>query len=143
MFKGCLEKQQRIVDAFAQLRDAQARYEKVIALGRGQSALPADQKNERNLVPGCQSLLYLVTEERGGLLYFTSESDALISAGLALLLTEVYSGEAPETVLKCPPGYLEEIGIQQSLSPGRANGLANIHLRMKKDALQALTTTLK
>ena len=69
---------------------------------------------------------------------FEAEADALISAGLAALLTQVYSGETPETILKCPPTYLDEIGISASLTPNRANGLYSIHLRMKQEALKLL-----
>ena len=70
---------------------------------------------------------------------FRAESDALISAGLAVLLVRVYDGETPETMLKCPPTYLEELGIPGSLSPGRAVGLVSLHRRMQQEAVRLLT----
>ncbi len=76
-------------------------------------------------------------------IFFEPESDALISSGLAALLTQVYSGETPEVVLKCPPTYLDELGISASLTPNRANGLYSIHLRMKQDALKMLVERAK
>ena len=82
--------------------------------------------------------MHLLTSKEEGKLYFQAESDALISKGLAALLIAVYSGESPEAILKCPPSYLEEIGITASLTPNRANGLYSIHLRMKQEALKAL-----
>jgi cysteine desulfuration protein SufE len=73
-----------------------------------------------------------------GLVYFEAEADSLISSGLAALLIRVYSGEAPETILKCPADYLLELGINASLTMNRANGLASMHLHMKRAALTLL-----
>lgn len=136
--ESCLEKQRKVKLYFANSVDEQARYEKIIDLGKKNSSLPSEFKIEENLVPGCQSRMYLRSYEKDGRIYFEAESDALISSGLAVLLIEVYSGEEPEVILKCPPDYLEELGISASLTPGRANGLYSIHLRMKRDALKYL-----
>ena len=95
-------------------------------------------KTADNLVKGCQSIMYLHSRMEGDVVMFEAESDALISAGLAMLLLKVYNGEPPEVILKCPPNYLEELGISASLTPNRANGLYSIHLRMKQDALRLM-----
>lgn len=95
-------------------------------------------KIEENLVQGCQSLMYLHTHVEGKKLYFSADSDALISKGLASILIYLYSGEDAETILKTPPTFLEEIGIVGSLTPGRANGLAGLYFRMKQEALKVL-----
>ena len=76
--------------------------------------------------------MYLYTNSSEGKIVFQGSSDALISQGLAALLIRIYSGESPETILKCPPNFLEELGIPASLSPNRANGLYSLHLRMKQ-----------
>ena len=69
---------------------------------------------------------------------FEAEADALISAGLAALLIRAYNGETPEVVLKCPPSFIEELGINASLTPSRSNGLYSLHLQMKQEALRLL-----
>ncbi len=137
-FRTCLEKQEKMKQIFKSCATQEAKYEKIIELGKKQKPIDPLLKTECNLVPGCQSIMYMNTTCKDGLLYFESESDAIISSGLAVLLIEVYNGETPETVLKCPPKYLEEIGIPASLTPGRANGLASLYVRMKKDALRFL-----
>lgn len=137
-YQTCLAKQEQIKHLFASCTTEEAKYEKIIAMGRQQSALPAEEKITQNIVKGCQSTVYLSTQMRDGKVFFVAESDALISAGLAAILIQVYSGETPEAILKCPPKYLEELGISTSLTPNRANGLYSIHLRMKQEALQAL-----
>jgi cysteine desulfuration protein SufE len=104
---------------------------------------PSQMKIEECRIRGCQSTLYLSSRLENNRMYFDAEADALISAGLAALLINVYSSETPETILKNPPNFLKEIGLIASLSPGRANGLAYIHQRMKKDALKFLLSTIK
>ncbi|MBA2368000.1 MAG: SufE family protein [Candidatus Protochlamydia sp.] len=138
MYETCLNKQNMIREKFAACSNEEERYQKIIELGREQPSLSENEKIEANLVKGCQSQMYLVSHLEENQVIFQAESDALISAGLAALLVKVYSGEAPETVLKCPPTYLEELGISASLSPSRANGLYSLHLRMKQDALKLL-----
>lgn len=138
MFESCLEKQNHIKELFAGCRDEEAKYGKIIELGKNLRKLHTDLQIKENLVDGCQSQLYLHTELRDDKLFFEADSDALISAGLAYLLITVYSGETPETVLKCPPTFLEELEISSSLTPNRANGLYSLHLRMKQEALKCL-----
>ncbi len=138
MYKSCLEKQEAVKQLFADCTDAEAKYSRIIELGRKQPFLDPQFKIAENLVKGCQSTMYMVSNYDGKVMSFAAESDALISAGLAVLLIKVYSGEKPEAILKCPPSYLEELGISHSLSPNRASGLYSLHLRMKQDALKAL-----
>jgi cysteine desulfuration protein SufE len=138
MYTSCLEKQQAVKTLFAPCQDMEAKYRLLIDLGRQQKQLAADKKTADNIVRGCQSTVYLHTQMVDGSLVFEAESDALISAGLAMLLVKVYSGESPEAILKCPPTYLEEIGINNALTPSRANGLHHIHLRMKQEAIKVL-----
>lgn len=140
MYKSCLEKQNQVKDIFLSCSSEEAKYEKIIELGRKQKPLPSIHKTPENLVKGCQSQMYLHSawSKDGKKILFETESDALISAGLASLLTRVYSDEEPEAILKCPPNYLEELGISASLTPNRANGLYSLHLRMKQEALKLL-----
>lgn len=123
---------------FGQCPDEEAKYRAIIELGKQQPRLDAKYKIPSNIVKGCQSTMFLHSELRDGSVHFTADSDALISAGLAAILIKVYSGETPETILKCPPDYLETLGISASLTPSRANGLYSIHLKMKQEALRLM-----
>ena len=141
MYESCLKKQQVIKDMFKACSSEEAKYMKIIELGRELSRIDSRYKTPENVVKGCQSIVYLHSFLDGGNVIYEAESDALISSGLAVLLFKVYSGEQPETILKCPPSYLDELGISASLTPGRANGLYSMHLRMKQDALKFLLNT--
>lgn len=138
MYETCLKKQEKVKKFFFTCADEQQKYEKIIELGKSNPPLADQYKTEENRVHGCQSTMYLHSTLENGKVLFEGESDALISSGLAVILIEVYSGETPETVIKCPPDYLEELGISASLTPGRANGLYSMHLRMKQEALKYL-----
>lgn len=138
MFESCLAKQERMKQLFAACPDEESKYRKIIELGRTQPHLDPIYKVPENIVKGCQSTMYMRASLDDGKVFFEGESDALISSGLAQILIQVYSGESPEVILKCPPSYLEELGISASLTPNRANGLYSIHLRMKQDALKLL-----
>ncbi len=132
------EKIDAIKGLFSSCKSNEDKYKKIIELGRALTPIPENFKTNENLVKGCQSRMYLHSVYENGVLSFEAESDALISAGLAALLVQVYSGETPETILKFPPLYLEELAISQSLTPSRSNGLYSLHLRMKQEALKAL-----
>lgn len=137
-FQSCMDKQKQVKALFAQCPNEEAKYEKIIELGRQHPLLAAAYKTPENIVKGCQSIVYMRGYMQGDAVVFEGESEALISSGLAMILIKVYSGETPEAILKCPPTYLEELGISASLTPNRANGLYSIHLRMKQDALKFL-----
>lgn len=136
MYESCLEKQKKLKELFADCTTEDLKYQKLIELGRQQNKLPTTDKIPENLVKGCQSTMYLTSRLQNGRVIFAAESDALMSAGLGVVLMKVYSDEPPETILKCPPTFLEELGIGANLTASRANGLHSIHLRMKQEALK-------
>jgi cysteine desulfuration protein SufE len=136
IFESCINKQNQIRTIFKALPSEDLKYQKIIEFGRELPHLSIKDKIPENIVKGCQSIMYLHSQLINNQIIFNADSDALISAGLAAILIKVYSGENPETILKCPPDYLEDLGISASLTPNRANGLYSIHLRMKQDALK-------
>ncbi len=140
---GIKEKIEELRKIFTPHSKDDDRYMRIIELGRSLATYPVALKIPKLQVAGCQSILYLSSSFRDGRIYFEAHSDALISAGLAALLISIYSGETPEAVLKTPPTFLTDFGIIGSLTPSRSNGLANIHLRMKRDALNFLVERAK
>lgn len=123
---------------FSSCKSKEEIYQKIIEWGKKLPSFETGWKVEKNLVPGCQSLMYLHAEYRERKIYFAASSDALISAGLAAILLEAYNGKSPEYILKTPPVFLDEWGIPASLTPGRANGLASLYLKMKQEAIRYL-----
>ena len=138
MHESFLKKVEKIKNFFSSLKTPDERYRALMELGRSLPSFSPSLKTSQNLVRGCQSDLYLHASLRDGKIFFECFSDALISAGLAALLISAYSGEPPETLLECPPAFLLDLDLFASLSPGRSNGLAHIHLKMKQEASKSL-----
>jgi len=131
-----LKKQRALKQLFHECRTAEDTYKKIIHIGKQLDPYPEQYKTPEHKVQGCQSTMYLYASFDQGKLRYRAHSEALISAGLAALLIAVYDDEPPEVILQCPPLFLEELGIQHALSPGRANGLSSLFLKMKQEALQ-------
>ncbi len=130
------EKKQQIVEDFSVYDEWLDKYEYLIELGKGLEAFPEEKKTEERLIKGCQSRVWLDSEERDGRLYFTADSDAIITKGIISLLISVYSGSTKEEIVADDFGFVAEIGLKDNLSPTRANGLVSMIERIKEIAGQ-------
>ncbi len=117
------QKQDEIVEEFSFFDDWQQRYEYLIELGKSLTPMTEEQKQDGKLVKGCQSNVWLDAQLKDGKLFFEADSDAILPKGIAALLVRVYSGEAPKDIMQSNTDFIEKIGLQEFLSPTRANGL--------------------
>jgi len=129
------DKQARLVAEFQAIPEWEERYKRIIARGRTLAAMPEALKTEDNKVRGCASQVWLHAELDGGQLHYRADSDALITKGLVALIVQVYDGETPGDVLRTPPSFIEELGLNANLSPNRANGLTAMVRQIKAYAL--------
>ena len=120
---GILQHQLRLVGEFSALPGWEERYAAIIARGKALPAMDPSLMTEANKVRGCSSSVWLVGGLRDGRLHLQADSDAILVRGLVALLIEVYSGRTPREILAAPPAFIEELGLDQHLSPNRANGL--------------------
>jgi len=96
-------------------------------------------KTEDRLIEGCQSRVWLNSEIVEGKMKYTADSDAIITKGIIGLLIRVMNSEKPKTVVETDLHFIKDIGLQEHLSPTRANGLAGMVKRMKLEALKNIT----
>ncbi len=129
--------QQEIVDEFAAFGDWMDKYEYLIELGHSLPVIDEQKKQEERLIKGCQSRVWLDSEYRDGRLWFTADSDAIITKGIISLLIRVYNGRTPDEILSADNSFIEEIGLRENLSPTRANGLVSMMGQIREDALKA------
>ena len=125
------EVQDRIVKEFSLFEDWTERYKYIIKHGEKLEELPDEDRIEDNLVKGCQSQVWLTVDLDGNKLIFKADSDAAITKGLVSLVVRLYSDQTPEEILTTNPEFISKIGMQQHLSPTRANGLASMVKQMK------------
>ena len=125
------EKQQALIDDFAFLSDWEQKYEYIIDLGKELKGLPEEKKKEDILIKGCQSQVWLDAELRDGKIFFLADSDGILPKGIISLLVGVYSGHTAEEILAADFDFISKIGLQEFLSPSRANGLASMIKQIK------------
>lgn len=129
------EKQDEVIEEFEGFTDWMDKYQMLIDLGNDLEPLDAKYKTEQNLIDGCQSRVWLQADYKDGLLYFTADSDALITKGIIALLIRVISGHTPQEILDADLYFIEKIGLRQHLSPTRSNGLLSMVKQIKSYAI--------
>lgn len=133
------DKQQEIISEFSLFDDWMEKYEYIIDLGKDLPLIDDNLKTEDRLIEGCQSRVWLNSEIVDGRMNFTADSDAIITKGIIGLLIRVLNSEDPKTVVETDLHFIKDIGLQEHLSPTRANGLAGMVKRMKIEALKNIT----
>jgi cysteine desulfuration protein SufE len=116
--------------------DWEAKYEHLIDLGRSLPMITDDKKTEDNIIKGCQSRVWLDSEKKDGKIFFTADSDAIITKGMVALMVRVFNGQSPKDIVDAKLDFIDKIGLKEHLSPTRANGLVSMINRMKMDALK-------
>ena len=79
--------------------------------------------------------VWVDAELRDGKIYFTADSDAIITKGIIALLIRVLSGRTPQEIVGSDLYFIDRIGLRENLSPTRANGLLAMIKQMKLYAL--------
>lgn len=129
------EIQQGLINEFNLFDSWEQRYEYVIELGKSLPEIPEKDKTQDKLIKGCQSQVWLTTRSENGKLFFEADSDAILPRGIAAMLVRIYSGQPIKDILKSDENFIEEIGLQEFLTPTRANGLLAMIKQIKYYAI--------
>lgn len=106
------------------LQGWEARYRQLIVWGKQLPVMPESLKSEQVRVAGCESQVWLVSQEQEGVWHFCADSDARIVRGLIALLLAAFEGKTREQILSFDiEGYFSQLGLLAHLSPSRGNGL--------------------
>ena len=125
------EKENELIEDFELFDDWMDKYNYIISMGKESGSLDDADKNSENLVTGCTSQVWLKAENMDGKIYYYADSDALIPKGIAVMLVKLYSGHNPEEIINHNPVFIKKIGLEEHLSPNRANGLASMINKIK------------
>lgn len=132
------EKQQEIIEEFEIYDDWMDKYEYIIELGKELPIIEDKDKSDDKLIEGCQSRVWLHSTIEEGKMNFVADSDAIITKGIIGLLIRVLNHESPEKIATSDLHFIGAIGLQEHLSPTRANGLASMVQKIKMSALKAI-----
>ena len=70
-----------------------------------------------------------------GKVYYSADSDAIITKGITALLMRVMNGRTPQQILDTDLYFIDAIGLKENLSPTRSNGLLAMIKQMRMYAL--------
>lgn len=129
------EIQDGIIKEFEVFTDWMDKYEYLIELGNDLPLIDPKFKTNEYLIRGCQSKVWLNTEFHDGRIYFTADSDAIITKGIISLLIRVLSDRTPVEIMNAELYFIDAIGLRQNLSPTRSNGLLAMVKQMRLYAI--------
>lgn len=129
------EVQDRIIEDFSIFEDWMDRYQQLIELGKDLPPIDEKKRTESYLIKGCQSKVWLDAELKDGKIYFSADSDAIITKGIVALLIQVLNERTPKEIMDVDLYFIDKIGLKENLSPTRSNGLVAMVKQMRMFAL--------
>jgi cysteine desulfuration protein SufE len=126
----------KIVQRFQRASEPKRRYEQLIWYAQKLPEFPESDKLPENKVPGCVSQVYVTSALDDGKVSYQGDSDSQLTKGLVGLLVEGLNGLTPTEIIQLTPDFIQETGLNVSLTPSRANGFYNIFKTMQKKALE-------
>mgnify|MGYP001554353597 CR=1 FL=1 len=130
-----IEREEEITDEFSLFDSWEEKYEYIIDLGKKLAPLEEQYKQEENIIKGCQSTVWLVSDFKDGKVFYKADSDAVIVKGLVSMLIKVLSGHEPDKILNAKLDFIKDIGMMTHLAQTRSNGLLSMVKQIKNYAL--------
>ena len=127
-----------ILDTLGFFDDWEERYKYIIDLGKQLPAMSDEKKTEEFLLRGCQSQVWIDSEQADGKLLFEADSDAHIVRGLLGVVLAAFNYKTPADILAFDiDDYFAQIDLVKHLSPTRGNGLRAMMQRIQDTARNA------
>lgn len=124
---------QNALEAFSNCPGWEQRARLLMQWGERLEPLSEEERREDNRVHGCESLVWLLAEQRDGKWHFRATSDARLLRGLlAVLLVRVEGLNGEELTALDLVDWFHQLGLQRQLSPSRSNGLNAVLQRMRE-----------
>ncbi len=123
-----------LLDDMSIFEDWTEKYEFIISLGRKLPAMPDKYRKPCNLIKGCQSKVWVGTEQVDGKMMIYADSDSLITKGLIALFIRLLSGLTPAEIQQANLHRLDECGLKEHLATTRANALSTMAATIQKEA---------
>jgi len=127
--------QNEIIDEMSIFDDWMDKYNYIIELAKDLPEIDAQYKTPQYMIDGCQSKVWINADLVDGKIQYTADSDAIITKGIIALLIRVMNNQTPADLLNIDLFFLKDIGLQENLSPNRANGLVAMIKQMKLYAI--------
>ncbi|MBO7283005.1 MAG: SufE family protein [Alistipes sp.] len=126
--------QDAIIEEFAMFDDWLDKYDYIISLSDSLPEIDPQKRTDKYLIEGCQSRVWVSSEIKDGKMFYSADSDAIITKGIIALLISVMNGRTPKEAADIDLYFIDAIGLGENLSPTRSNGLRAMIAQMKLDA---------
>lgn len=127
--------QEQIIDEFSIFDEWLDKYNYLIELAAELPGIAPEHRTDQYLIKGCQSRVWVDARMEDGKIYYSADSDAIITKGIIALLIKVLNGRTPQEILDTDLYFIDRIGLSENLSPTRSNGLLAMVKQMKLFAL--------
>lgn len=127
--------QEEIIEDFSAFDEWLDKYEYLISLADSLPAIAPEHRTDQYLIQGCQSRVWVDARLEEGKIYYSADSDAIITKGIISLLIRVLNGRTPRQILDTELYFIDAIGLSANLSPTRSNGLLAMVKQMRLYAL--------
>ncbi|USD59756.1 cysteine desulfurase sulfur acceptor subunit CsdE [Vibrio sp. SCSIO 43140] len=128
-----------VVAVMAELKGWEDRYRQVIQWGKKLPVMEEALKQEKVLVSGCESSVWLVLNCESGHWDIQADSDARIVRGLIAIVLAAFNGKTSQQIAEFDlPHYFEQLNLINHLSPSRGNGLQAIVETIRERAMSEL-----
>src|SRR6185437_8142431 len=117
------ETEKEIIEEFELFTDWMEKYENIIDMGKSIPLIDAKYKDENHLIKGCQSQVWVHSEMKGDKIFYTGDSDAIITKGVGRVVVRVLSAHTASEILSAKTGFIEKTGLTEHLSPTLSKGL--------------------
>ena len=126
--------QDAIIEEFSMFDDWLDKYDYIISLSDSLPEIDPQKRTDKYLIEGCQSRVWVSSEIKDGKMFYSADSDAIITKGIIALLISVMNGRTPKEAADIDLYFIDAIGLGENLSPTRSNGLRAMVAQMKLDA---------
>jgi len=127
--------QEQIIEEFSIFDDWLDKYDYLIGLSDDLPAISPEHRTEQYVIDGCQSRVWVDARLDEGRVYYSADSDAIITKGIIALLIRVLNGRTPQEILDTELYFIDAIGLSENLSPTRSNGLLAMIKQMRMYAM--------
>ena len=129
------QSQEEIIEEFSAFDEWLDKYDYLIELSDTLPAIAAEHRTDDYVIKGCQSRVWVDARQEDGKVYFSADSDAIITKGIIALLIRVMNGRTAQDIVDMDLYFIDAIGLGENLSPTRSNGLLAMIKQMKMYAL--------
>ncbi|MBR5333734.1 MAG: SufE family protein [Alistipes sp.] len=131
--------QEQIIEEFAIFDEWLDKYDYLIELSDSLPAIAEEHRTEQYVIKGCQSRVWVDAKVEDGKIFYSADSDAIITKGIIALLIRVMNGRTPQEIVDLDLYFIDAIGLGENLSPTRSNGLIAMIKQMKMYALALIS----